>query len=118
MLGVACTSVSAKAVFTRDGWQCKHCGQPTPMALRGTVDSRAPELDHILPMNKTWLGAHVQHNCQCLCRGCNGAKGGVSAGTWGQLQAAEPALRGQPMDVLAYYRAAVCVPNGVACASL
>jgi len=48
------------------------CGTKTPQRLRGTLNKKAPELDHIVPMSKG--GAHSYMNTQCLCRACNGAK--------------------------------------------
>lgn len=60
-------------VFERDGWRCQICGVRTPKKLRGSVDPRAPELDHIIPLAVG--GDHLPENCQCACRRCNGAKG-------------------------------------------
>lgn len=71
--GVPYEPVNRRGVFVRDGWRCKHCGVSTPRSLLGSQDNRAPELDHILPMSAG--GAHSYANTQCLCRGCNSAKG-------------------------------------------
>ncbi|MFN3585172.1 HNH endonuclease [Phenylobacterium sp.] len=60
-------------VFDHDGWRCQECGADTPRALRGTLDTRAPELDHIIPLARG--GQHVRSNVRCLCRGCNMRKG-------------------------------------------
>jgi 5-methylcytosine-specific restriction endonuclease McrA len=65
-------------VFKRDGWRCQLCGKTTPMALRGTCDARAPELDHIVPMSRG--GGHTWVNVQCACRACNIAKGSKPLG--------------------------------------
>lgn len=67
-------------VFERDGWRCQICHRPTPKRLRGTMNERAPELDHIIPLSKG--GEHSYRNTQCACRACNGAK---SASVYGQL---------------------------------
>jgi len=60
-------------IFARDKWTCKLCGCKTPKVKRGTYDSDAPELDHILPLSKG--GEHKISNVQCACRKCNQAKG-------------------------------------------
>lgn len=65
-------------VFERDRWTCQLCGRKTPQHLRGTLDPRAPELDHILPISAG--GDHIIENCQCACRECNGAKAARPAG--------------------------------------
>lgn len=65
-------SVNAIKVFDRDGWRCQLCKRKTPRKLRGTLDSRAPELDHIMPVSIG--GEHSYRNTQCTCRACNGAK--------------------------------------------
>jgi 5-methylcytosine-specific restriction endonuclease McrA len=56
-------------IFVRDRWTCQLCKRKTPKKLRGTYDSLAPELDHIVPLSKG--GAHRQENLQCACRECN-----------------------------------------------
>lgn len=65
-------AVNSIKVFERDGWRCQLCRRKTPRALRGTLDSRAPELDHIMPISLG--GEHSYRNTQCTCRACNGAK--------------------------------------------
>lgn len=65
-------SVNPFKVFDRDGWICQLCKRKTPKALRGTIDPRAPELDHIMPVSLG--GEHSYRNTQCSCRACNGAK--------------------------------------------
>lgn len=69
---VAVEIVDPIAVFERDKWRCQLCGVKTPRKLRGTIDDRAPELDHIMPL--ALGGAHSYLNTQCACRKCNGAK--------------------------------------------
>ena len=59
-------------VFDRDKWICQLCKNKTPKALRGSLDPRAPELDHIMPISLG--GEHSYRNTQCSCRACNGAK--------------------------------------------
>lgn len=68
-------------VFNRDGWRCQICGKKTPKAKRGSIDERAPELDHIVPLSAG--GEHSYANTQCACRQCNARKGGT---VYGQLQ--------------------------------
>jgi len=53
-------------VFERDGWRCMLCGKRTPRGKRGSLDDRAPELDHIVPLSRG--GLHVYQNVQCACR--------------------------------------------------
>lgn len=60
-------------IFNRDGWRCYICGIETPKRLRGTLDERAPELDHINPI--ALGGQHSRQNTACCCRKCNAAKG-------------------------------------------
>lgn len=65
-------AVNPIKVFERDGWRCQLCKRPTPRKLRGSLDDRAPELDHILPVSVG--GEHSYRNTQCACRACNAAK--------------------------------------------
>lgn len=65
-------AVNPIKVFERDGWRCQLCKRPTPRKLRGSLDDRAPELDHILPVSVG--GEHSYLNTQCACRACNAAK--------------------------------------------
>lgn len=67
-------------VFDRDGWRCQICKAKTPRRLRGSYSSRAPELDHIVPLAQG--GLHSYANVQCTCRSCNGTK---SNRVYGQL---------------------------------
>lgn len=69
---------NALKVFERDHWRCQICGVRTPRKLRGTLDPKAPELDHIVPLAAG--GDHVPENCQCACRRCNGLKGAKPLG--------------------------------------
>ena len=70
--GVVSESINPVKVFDRDGWRCQLCGKPTPKDKRGSTHSRAPELDHIIPIARG--GSHTWANVQCLCRACNQAK--------------------------------------------
>lgn len=70
--------VDPLAVFERDGWRCQICGCKTPKRLRGTIDPRAPELDHIHSL--ALGGSHTWSNLQCACRACNVEKGARSLG--------------------------------------
>lgn len=80
MRGATADPVNPTKVFQRDGWRCQICGIRTPRNLRGTTKSRAPELDHIVPLASG--GEHTYRNVQCACRSCNNAKG---AGAGGQM---------------------------------
>lgn len=69
-------AVKAVIVFERDKWRCSLCGKRTPKQLIGTNFSRAPTLDHIVPMSRG--GGHTWDNVQCACRSCNSKKGNRS----------------------------------------
>lgn len=71
-------SVDPFSVFERDKWRCHLCGVSTPKRLRGTLDDRAPELDHIVPLAAG--GAHSYANTACACRACNIKKGATPKG--------------------------------------
>lgn len=71
-------SVDPFVVFDRDKWQCHLCGVKTPKKLRGTLDDRAPELDHIVPLAAG--GSHSYANTACACRSCNIEKGAQPLG--------------------------------------
>lgn len=68
----AVENVNPIKVFERDKWKCQICGVKTPRKLRGTLDDRAPELDHVMPLSLG--GAHSYMNTQCACRKCNAEK--------------------------------------------
>lgn len=68
-------------VFERDKWRCHLCGIKTPRALRGTLDDKAPELEHIVSLAAG--GAHTWGNVACSCRKCNQSKGSASFGQLG-----------------------------------
>lgn len=76
--GVVSEAVDPISVFERDGWRCHICRRKTPRELRGKMDDRAPELDHILPL--ALGGAHTYANTACACRACNMAKGATPMG--------------------------------------
>lgn len=73
--GVEYEPVDRLKVFERDRWRCQVCGERTPKRLVGSLDDRAPELDHRIPM--AMGGGHTWANVQCACRRCNAAKGAV-----------------------------------------
>lgn len=77
--------VNRLKVFARDGWRCQLCGVRTPKRLLGRQVPRAPELDHIVPMNAVSRGPHTYSNTQLACRACNVKKG---ARPLGQLRIA------------------------------
>lgn len=72
--GVAYEPVNRLKVFERDGWKCQCCGRPAPRRLMGTMNKRAPELDHRVPL--VLGGPHSYENCQLACKRCNESKGG------------------------------------------
>lgn len=76
--GVEYQPVDPFYIMNRDGWRCQICRRPSPERLRGTIDPRAPELDHIVPL--ALKGPHTADNLQCACRSCNLDKGGQRAG--------------------------------------
>lgn len=65
-------SIDPIKVFRRDGWKCYLCGAKTPRRLRGGVDDRAPELEHVVPISRG--GTHTYSNVRCACRKCNQEK--------------------------------------------
>lgn len=73
-IGAIAERIDPIKVFERDGWRCKLCLCATPQSLRGSHAQQAPEMDHIIPLCKG--GHHSWSNVQCLCRKCNGLKGG------------------------------------------
>lgn len=76
--GVQAETFDPFEIFNRDGWRCHLCGVRTPKRLRGSYDSRAPELDHIVPI--ALGGKHTRTNTACACRRCNIAKGARALG--------------------------------------
>lgn len=70
--GVAYEPINRDKLFARDGWRCKMCLCETPKKLRGTLQDRQPELDHVVPISKG--GSHTWGNVQTLCRRCNALK--------------------------------------------
>lgn len=48
--GIAYEAVDRVRIFRRDLWRCQICGVKTPERLMGTIEKRAPELDHRIPM--------------------------------------------------------------------
>lgn len=65
-------SVDPIAILNRDSWRCYLCGVHTPKELRGTYESNAPEVDHVVPLSKG--GLHAESNLRCACRSCNRLK--------------------------------------------
>lgn len=63
-------------ILERDRWICQICGELAPKELKGTIDPLAPEVDHIIPLS--WgpklSPGHIESNCQCTHRKCNGEK--------------------------------------------
>lgn len=79
--GVEYENIDPIKVFERDKWRCHLCGNKTPRKLRGTMDDRAPELEHIVSLADG--GSHTWGNVACACRKCNNTKGAASFGQLG-----------------------------------
>ncbi|WP_413764537.1 HNH endonuclease [Variovorax sp. Varisp41] len=80
LLSAQVEDVNPYKVFSLDGWTCYICGDPTPRRLRGTCESDAPELEHVVPLAGN--GPHSYANTRCACRHCNGAKGDMTLSQW------------------------------------
>ena len=72
--------VNRLAVFERDGWMCKLCGEPTERET--TRMPMSATLDHVVPV--VHGGGHTMQNLQCAHFKCNGAKGAGTAGGRGE----------------------------------
>lgn len=59
-------------ILNRDKWRCYLCGVSTPRRLRGSIDDRSPEVDHVVPLARG--GNHTEGNLRCCCRKCNQKK--------------------------------------------
>lgn len=68
-------------VFERDRWICHLCGIKTLKGKRGTIHTRAPELEHIISLADG--GSHTWGNVACSCSACNRSKGARSFGQLG-----------------------------------
>lgn len=72
IFGLPYESFSSLSILERDNWTCQICGIATPKARRGTIESDAPEIDHIWPLGAKLKGpGHVPSNVRCACRKCN-----------------------------------------------
>jgi 5-methylcytosine-specific restriction endonuclease McrA len=67
-----------REVFARDRGVCQLCGCRTPRNLRGTYKSKAPQIDHIVPLAVG--GSHAWSNVQLTCLRCNVTKRANVAG--------------------------------------
>jgi 5-methylcytosine-specific restriction endonuclease McrA len=65
-------------ILARDRWVCQLCGVKTLKSKRGTSASRAPVVDHIIPL--ALGGEHSRRNVQCACYECNAKKGAKAQG--------------------------------------
>lgn len=65
---------SRLAVFKRDAWVCKICGQPVVKDVPHMHPLEAT-IDHIIPLSKG--GEHSWDNVQCTHRRCNRLKGNM-----------------------------------------
>jgi hypothetical protein len=54
------SSLSRRAVFVRDNYECQYCGRP------------AENVDHVIPRSRG--GLHSWENVVAACRGCNARK--------------------------------------------
>lgn len=79
--GAAYQHIDPTKVFVRDGWVCHICKEPTDPSLRGSIDPKAPELEHIISLSDG--GGHTWGNVACACRACNLWKGARSFGQIG-----------------------------------
>ena len=70
--GAVIERIDRNVVFTRDGWLCQLCGQPTNPNARPQDDMR-PSIDHIVPLARG--GSHTYDNLQTAHRVCNSRKG-------------------------------------------
>jgi 5-methylcytosine-specific restriction endonuclease McrA len=62
-------SIDPLIVLRQDNYVCYLCGEITNPSLRGTIDLKAPEVDHVIPLSAG--GHHVRSNVRCVCRKCN-----------------------------------------------
>ena len=81
MRGAKAERIDPVKVFERDKWRCHLCGTRTLKSKRGTLDDRAPELEHIVSLADG--GTHTWGNVACSCRKCNLEKGAESRGQLG-----------------------------------
>ena len=75
-------TITAIAVFARDGWRCQCCGRVCLKAFRmidGVPHSKSPTIGHIVALCKKLKG-HTWDNVQCECWSCNIKKGARSEG--------------------------------------
>ncbi len=56
-------------ILERDNFICGICHEEAPRSLKGTVDPRAPEIDHIIPRSRK--GKNNPDNLRCAHRMCN-----------------------------------------------
>ncbi len=67
-------SITAAAVFKRDGYTCRLCGRATlrkfARDLLGQVDGSSPTIDHIVPLHWREKG-HTWDNVRLCCWDCN-----------------------------------------------
>lgn len=71
-LGLPREAIEPSVVFESARWRCHLCGVRCPAGLRGTIDPRAPEMDHIVPIAAG--GGHTWANVALACRACNARK--------------------------------------------
>lgn len=75
-------TITAVAVFARDGLRCQCCGRVCLNEFRmidGVPDRRSPTIGHIVALCRKLKG-HTWDNVQCECWGCNIKKGARSEG--------------------------------------
>lgn len=70
-LGVKITPGRRHAVFVRDGWTCRICGDPVNRDAQ-VPELDAPTIDHIVPLARG--GAHAPENWQTAHYYCNSYK--------------------------------------------
>ena len=66
------SSITAKALGARNGWNCGLCGRPVDSSLP-SMTAMGATVDHIVPLKRG--GTHTWSNVQLAHRTCNARKG-------------------------------------------
>lgn len=73
--GVPYEIISPTEIFRRDGYRCQLCDGDLDMSA-GPLDSKAAQIDHIIPLSEPGSPGHIFSNVQSSHRRCNILKGG------------------------------------------